>query len=56
MCLQPFLHPARAWRYRALMLEWHPDKCRRADAATATRVFQFLQAQRAWFLHETELP
>ena len=42
-------HAARTKAYRDLLREWHPDK-KPDNVAEATRVFQYLQDQRGWFL------
>merc|ERR1712242_331982 len=36
--------------WRALCLQWHPDKCNNKDMATA--MFQYLQGLKDWFLEE----
>lgn len=38
--------------FKALCAKWHPDKNVAGDIELATEVFQYLQAQKAWYLCE----
>ena len=39
--------------YNDLLLKWHPDK-RRDDPKLSTRVFQFIQSRKKWYLHASK--
>ena len=44
---------AKGSLYRDLLRQWHPDK-NRLDGEKATRVFQYLQSNKTWFLGANE--
>lgn len=38
--------------FKSLCAKWHPDKNLSGDVELATEVFQYLQAQKEWYLRE----
>jgi len=38
--------------FKSLCARWHPDKNLSRNPELATEVFQYLQAQKDWYLHE----
>jgi len=42
---------SRKKNFKFLMLRWHPDK-NQDNLEEATKVFQFIQAQKDWYLEE----
>lgn len=46
----------RKQKFKGLCARWHPDKHVLGDVELATEVFQFLQAQKSWYLHDQVSP